>query len=296
MPKLGQLEAHLIRRVPNLKKMQMEKERLERVDLENARLLGRIKQLGQRKGREFSRSSAAEDVLPLVLKRRKRERSRKKRLLHKSNQLLKDRIDKIKSGPGSNLSQNNKHPIPPRHSRKKFQTLSSAKFSHRKFRLSNKEFDALIQSRKSMKNSSKSSISMNEKWQLVYKCGSRFQTNPVGAKTHRKLAMLLDRISLGIDRRTKALHKMFDSVDDDKSGFLTATELRGLMAKYSVNNGDIPSDADVMEFMDIIDENGDARLSKVEFVLFMLHNDDLVDETDSMVGKWRKLALESIPW
>ena len=116
------------------------------------------------------------------------------------------------------------------------------------------------------------------------------------SKMHRKLAMLLDRISLGIDRRTKALHKMFDSVDDDKSGFLTATELRGLMAKYSVNNGDIPSDADVMEFMDIIDENGDARLSKGEFVLFMLHNDDLVDETDSMVGKWRKLALESIPW
>ncbi len=62
MPKLGQLEAHLIRRVPNLKKMQMEKERLERVDLENARLLGRIKKLGQRTGREFSRSSAAEDV------------------------------------------------------------------------------------------------------------------------------------------------------------------------------------------------------------------------------------------
>ena len=100
--------------------MQMEKERLERVDLENARLLGRIKKLGQRTGREFSRSSAAEDVLPLVLKRRKRERSRKQKLLHKSNQLLKDRIDKIKSGPGSNLSQNKKHPIPPRHSRKSF--------------------------------------------------------------------------------------------------------------------------------------------------------------------------------
>ena len=166
-----------------MKKMQMEKERLERVDLENARLLGRIKQLGQRKGREFSRSSAAEDVLPLVLKRRKRERNRKNRLLLKSNQLLKDRIDKIKSGPGSNLSQNNKNPVPPRHSRKKFQTLSAAKFSHRKFRLSNKQFDAIIQSRESIKNSSKSSISIKEKWHLVYKCGSRFQTNPVGAKT-----------------------------------------------------------------------------------------------------------------
>ena len=58
---------------------------------------------------------------------------------------------------------------------------------------------------------------------------------------------------------------------------------------------DIPSDADVMEFMDIMDENGDARLSKAEFVLFMLHNDDMVDETDS-VGKWRKSALECIPW
>ena len=83
------------------------------------------------------------------------------------------------------------------------------------------------------------------------------------SKMHRKLAMLLDRISPhDDDRRTKALHKMFDSVDDDKSGFLTATELRGLMAKHSASNGDIPSDADVMEFMDIIDENGDARLSK----------------------------------
>ena len=88
---------------------------------------------------------------------------------------------------------------------------------------------------------------------------------------------------------------MFGSVDDDKSGFLTATELRGLMAKHSASKVDIPSDADVMEFMDIMDENGDARLSKAEFVLFILHNDDMVDETDS-VGKWRKSALECSPW
>ena len=81
MPKIGQLEAHLIRRVPNLKKMQLEKERLEQVDLENARLLGRIKKMGKRKGREFTKSSAAEDILPLVLQRRKRERKRKNKEL-----------------------------------------------------------------------------------------------------------------------------------------------------------------------------------------------------------------------
>eukprot|EP00943_MAST-04B_sp_MAST-4B-sp1_P005492 g5492.t1 len=96
MPKLGQLETHLIRRVPNLKKMQLEKERLEQVDLENARLLKRIKKMGNRKTREFSKSSAAEDILPLVLQRRKRERKRKNKELEKSNLLMKNRIDKIK--------------------------------------------------------------------------------------------------------------------------------------------------------------------------------------------------------
>ena len=108
MPKIGQLEAHLIRRVPNLKKMQLEKERLEQVDLENARLLGRIKKMGKRKGREFTKSSAAEDILPLVLQRRKRERKRKNKELDVLNKKMKDRINKIKYGANNNLSNNNK--------------------------------------------------------------------------------------------------------------------------------------------------------------------------------------------
>ena len=116
------------------------------------------------------------------------------------------------------------------------------------------------------------------------------------SKMHRKLAILLDRISFGIDRRTKALHSMFDAVDDDGSGFLTATELRELMAKYADHEGHVPSDEEVMEFMEQIDENGDMKLSKAEFVLFMLHNDDVVDETDSKVGQWRNHALEKVPW
>ena len=45
-----------------------------------------------------------------------------------------------------------------------------------------------------------------------------------------------------------------------------------------------------------IDENGDMKLSKAEFVLFRLHNDDVVDETDSKVGQWRNHALEKVPW
>ena len=55
--------------------------------------------------------------------------------------------------------------------------------SHRKFRLSNTQFDNLIQSRDTIKNSSKSTISLKENWKLAYKCGSRFQTNPVGARS-----------------------------------------------------------------------------------------------------------------
>ena len=58
----------------------------------------------------------------------------------------------------------------------------------------------------------------------------------------------------------------------------------------------VPSDEEVMEFMEQIDENGDMKLSKAEFVLFMLHNDDVVDETDSKVGQWRNHALEKVPW
>ena len=111
-----------------------------------------------------------------------------------------------------------------------------------------------------------------------------------------KLAILLDRISLGIDRRTKALHKMFDQVDDDRSGFLQASELRDLMATQCDDEGHIPTDEDVLEFMEQIDENGDMKLSKAEFVLFMLHNDDIVDENDSKIGQWRRNALEKIPW
>ena len=83
------------------------------------------------------------------------------------------------------------------------------------------------------------------------------------SKMHRKLAILLDRISFGIDRRTKALHSMFDAVDDDGSGFLTATELRELMAKYADHEGHVPSDEEVMEFMEQIDENGEKRKVKV---------------------------------
>ena len=87
-----------IRRTPNLKRMQLEKERLSMVDTENARLLAQIKKLKGRPARAFTRSSAAEDVLPLVLQRRKRERVRKARLVCKENERLKRRIDKIKEG------------------------------------------------------------------------------------------------------------------------------------------------------------------------------------------------------
>ena len=69
-----------------------------------------------------------------------------------------------------------------------------------------------------------------------------------------------------------------------------------LMAKYADHEGHVPSDEEVMEFMEQIDENGDMKLSKAEFVLFMLHNDDVVDETDSKVGQWRNHALEKVPW
>ena len=69
---------------------------------------------------------------------------------------------------------------------------------------------------------------------------------------------------------------MFDQVDDDRSGFLQASELRDLMATQCDDEGHIPTDEDVLEFMEQIDENGDMKLSKAEFVLFMLHNDIII--------------------
>ena len=89
---------------------------------------------------------------------------------------------------------------------------------------------------------------------------------------------------------------MLSQVDDDRSGFLQASELRDLMATQCDDEGHIPTDEDVLEFMEQIDENGDMKLSKAEFVLFMLHNDDIVDENDSKIGQWRRNALEKIPW
>jgi len=118
------------------------------------------------------------------------------------------------------------------------------------------------------------------------------------SKMHRKLAMLLDRISLGIDRRTKALHDIFDSVDTDGSGFLQATELKQLMHNTCNASEFLPTDEDVLNFLQAIDENGDMKLSKAEFVLYMLHNDEESESAGntSKIGQWRTKALEKVPW
>ena len=66
-----------IKRTPNLKRMQLEKERLSMVDAENARLLAQIKKLKGRPARAFTRSSAAEqDCKGGVLRRRGRPLTR----------------------------------------------------------------------------------------------------------------------------------------------------------------------------------------------------------------------------
>ena len=118
------------------------------------------------------------------------------------------------------------------------------------------------------------------------------------SKMHRKLAMLLDRISLGIDRRTKALHGIFESVDTDGSGFLQATELKQLMHNTCSDSEFLPTDEDVLSFLRAIDENGDMKLSKAEFVLYMLHNDEESESAgeNSKIGQWRTKALEKVPW
>ena len=115
---------------------------------------------------------------------------------------------------------------------------------------------------------------------------------------HRKLAMLLDRISLGIDRRTKALHGIFESVDTDGSGFLQPTELKQLMHNTCSDSEFLPTDEDVLSFLRAIDENGDMKLSKAEFVLYMLHNDEESESAgeNSKIGQWRTKALEKVPW
>jgi hypothetical protein len=52
----------------------------------------------------------------------------------------------------------------------------------------------------------------------------------------------------------------------------------------------------VLSFLRLMDDNGDLKLSKAEFVLFMLHNDDILDEKESRIAQWRRQALETIPW
>jgi Ca2+-binding EF-hand superfamily protein len=123
------------------------------------------------------------------------------------------------------------------------------------------------------------------------------------SKMHRKLAMLLDRISMGIDRRTKALHTLFDEGvgEGEKGGFLQADQLKRLIAATMGRGGgrekvDLPDDDEVLSFLRLMDDNGDLKLSKAEFVLFMLHNDDILDEKESRIAQWRRQALETIPW
>ena len=104
---------------------------------------------------------------------------------------------------------------------------------------------------------------------------------------------------MGIDRRTKALHTLFDSIDKGKSGFLHANELRQLI-DTTVGKDEgmvlVPDDAELDAFLRLIDENGDMKLSKAEFVLFMLHNDNLLDNQESGIAKWREKVLQTIPW
>ena len=51
----------------------------------------------------------------------------------------------------------------------------------------------------------------------------------------------------------------------------------------------VPDDTELDAFLRLVDDNGDTKLSKAEFVLFMLHNDD-VDNKESGIARREKVA------
>jgi Ca2+-binding EF-hand superfamily protein len=132
---------------------------------------------------------------------------------------------------------------------------------------------------------------------------------------HNKLCVLLDRISLGIDRRTKALHNLFEvMVTNGRSGrkdvieknkrFLDASCLyQSIVISFRKNEMVVENKQVKIAAKRFIKAlTGDSHsdgLGKNDFVLFQLSggsNPKTLKKQHPLIDKWRTNLLKSMAW
>ena len=137
---------------------------------------------------------------------------------------------------------------------------------------------------------------------------------------HNKLCVLLDRISLGIDRRTKALHNMFEvlvkegrmhrkDIHAQKSRTMDTSCLYQAILKTTnanVMNGNDTAMPDLKQlkiaakrFTKAITGDRSGELCKNDFVLFLLSGGSdpaVLKKQHPIIDKWRNNLLKSMAW
>tara|TARA_B100000795_G_scaffold268191_1_gene254666 strand:+ start:935 stop:2143 length:1209 start_codon:yes stop_codon:yes gene_type:complete len=127
---------------------------------------------------------------------------------------------------------------------------------------------------------------------------------------HNKLCVLLDRISLGIDRRTKSLHTHFELLveknwRENKTRTLDVKCLYHAIFKSNVM-GNAPSKEVIKKmkiaskrFIQAISGSGNGSIEKNDFVLFLLSGGSdpaVLKAQHPIVDKWRTNLLKTMPW
>ena len=129
---------------------------------------------------------------------------------------------------------------------------------------------------------------------------------------HNKLCVLLDRISLGIDRRTKALHSEFENlVEGSNARTMDAPCLYQALRQSGVGgvgsvNGESPTKEEqkklkiaAKRFTQAITGASNGALSKNDFVLFQLSGGSdptVLRAQHPIIDKWRTSMLKTMPW
>jgi Ca2+-binding EF-hand superfamily protein len=123
---------------------------------------------------------------------------------------------------------------------------------------------------------------------------------------HNKLCVLLDRIALGIDRRTKGLHSKFESLV--KTSKARTMDMRCLYQAFLVSKveGADPDKETIKNmkiaakrFTQAVTGATNGALSKNDFVLFLLSGGSdptVLRAQHPIVDKWRTSVLKSMPW